>query len=219
MGGTAGVVTRWGRALRAAMAVLTTIVALAVPTSAAPRSVLLFGDSLLAGLGLSEQDAFLGQMQAVMDKAGLDAVLVNASVSGDSTVDGLARLDWTLGTPADAVILGLGANDMLQGLPPDETRRNLDAILSGIAKLKLPVLLLGMKANRGLGTDYVAAFDAIYPDLAAAHGALLDPFFLEGVALDPTLNQADGLHPNAQGVAVIVARLLPLVQKLLQPQQ
>ncbi|WP_205747908.1 arylesterase [Devosia sp. FKR38] len=209
--------TRWGRALRAAMAVLTTILALATPASAAPRTVLLYGDSLLAGLGLSEQDAFMGQMQAAMDKAGLDAVLVNASVSGDTTADGLARLDWTLGTPADAVILGLGANDMLQGLPPEETRRNLDAMLNGIAALKLPVLLLGMKANRGLGDDYVAAFDSIYPDLAAAHGAVLDPFFLDGVALDPALNQADGLHPNGQGVAVIVARLLPLVETLLRP--
>lgn len=218
MGGRAGMMTRWGRALRAAMAVLTTILALATPASAAPRTVLLYGDSLLAGLGLSEQDAFMGQMQAAMDKAGLDAVLVNASVSGDTTADGLARLDWTLGTPADAVILGLGANDMLQGLPPEETRRNLDAMLNGIAALKLPVLLLGMKANRGLGDDYVAAFDSIYPDLAAAHGAVLDPFFLDGVALDPALNQADGLHPNAQGVAVIVARLLPLVETLLRPQ-
>lgn len=219
MGGTAGVMTRWGRALCAAMAVLTTILALATPANAAPRTVLLYGDSLLAGLGLSEQDAFMGQMQAAMDKAGLDAVLVNASVSGDTTADGLARLDWTLGTPADAVILGLGANDMLQGLRPEETRQNLDSILSGMAALKLPVLLLGMKANRGLGDDYVAAFDSIYADLAAAHGALLDPFFLDGVALDPALNQADGLHPNAQGVAVIVARLLPLVETLLQPQK
>ncbi len=211
----AGVMTRWGRALGAAMAALTMIVGLALPALADARVVLLYGDSVLAGLGLSEADGFMGQMQAAMDKAGLDAKLVNASVSGDTSADGLARLEWTLGTPADAVILGLGANDMLQGLPPAETRANLEAMLSGIDALDVPVLLLGMKANRGLGPDYVADFDAIYPALAAEHGALLDPFYLEGVALDPGLNQADGLHPNAKGVAVIVARLLPLVQQLL----
>lgn len=196
------------------MALLGTIAPLVQQAHAADRTILLYGDSLLAGLGLSADESVMGQLQAAMDAAGLDARLVNASVSGDTTADGLARLDWTLGEPADAVILGLGANDMLQGLPVDAARANLEAIMTRLDALQRPTLLLGMMANRGLGADYVAGFDAIYPDLAAEHDALMYPFYLQGVALDPALNQPDMLHPNAAGVKVIVAGLLPLVEQL-----
>lgn len=212
----AGVMRRWGQRTLGAMALLGTVAALAQPAIGAERLIMLYGDSLLAGLGLSADESFMGQLQAAMDAAGLDARLVNASVSGDTTADGLARLDWTLGEAPDAVILGIGANDMLQGLSPGAARENLDAIMARLDALDLPVLLLGMQANRGLGPDYVATFDRIYPDLADQHGVLLYPFFLEGVALDPALNQPDLRHPNAEGVAVIVAELMPQVEQLVQ---
>lgn len=199
-----------------AMALTGTIAALAQPVMAEEPTILLYGDSLLAGLGLSADESLMGQLQAAMDAKGIEATLVNASVSGDTTADGLARLDWTLGDAPDAVMLGLGANDMLQGLPAADARANLDAILARLEALDLPVLLLGMKANRGLGAGYAGAFDAIYPELALEHGALLYPFFLEGVALDPALNQQDRLHPNAKGVATIVAGMMPLVEQLVQ---
>ena len=210
-----GVAGRWGRMMLGAMALSGTMAASVHPALAAEPTILLYGDSLLAGLGLSAEESFMGQLQAALDAAGLEAKLVNGGVSGDTTADGLARLDWSLAEPVDAVILGLGANDMLQGLPPAAARENLEAIMARLDALDLPVLLLGMKADRGLGADYVASFEAIYPELAERHGALLYPFFLEGVALDPALNQPDRLHPNAKGVAVIVAAVLPLVEQLL----
>lgn len=196
------------------MAVMTTIAAFCLPVAAAERTILLYGDSLLAGYGLPPEDGFAAQLQAAMDAAGLDAKLVNASISGDTTADGLARLDWTLADVPDAVILGLGANDMLQGLPPATASANLEAIMARFDALHLPVLLLGMMADRGLGADYVSAFDGLYPALASAHGTALYPFYLDGVALDPALNQADLHHPNAAGVKVIVGKLLPYVAEL-----
>ena len=198
------------------MVLTAAISALAPPVAAEDLRILLYGDSLLAGLGLSAEDSLMGQLQAAMDAERIQATLVNASVSGDTTADGLARLDWTLGDSPDAVILGLGANDMLQGLSATDARANLDAIMARLDQLGVPVLLLGMKANRGLGSDYVDEFDAIYPDLAQEHGTLLYPFFLDGVALDPDLNQPDLRHPNAEGVAVIVAGMMPLVEQLVQ---
>lgn len=198
------------------MVLTAAISVLAPPVAAEDIRILLYGDSLLAGLGVSAEESLMGQLQAAMDAERIQATLVNASVSGDTTADGLARLDWTLGDSPDAVILGLGANDMLQGLSATDARANLDAIMARLDQLGVPVLLLGMKANRGLGSDYVDEFDAIYPDLAQEHGALLYPFFLDGVALDPDLNQPDLLHPNAEGVAVIVAGMMPLVEQLVQ---
>ncbi|WP_210310516.1 arylesterase [Devosia pacifica] len=183
---------------------------------AAEAKVLLYGDSLLAGYGLSVENGFMAQLQSALDARGIDAELVNASVSGDTTSDGLSRLEWSLGVEPDAVILGLGANDMLQGLSPSQARENLNAILSRLDERNLPVLLLGMRANRGLGPDYVESFEAIYPDLAARYDALLYPFFLEGVALQTSLNQPDGLHPNERGVARIVESVLPLVEDLIE---
>lgn len=185
-----------------------------VARAAPVPKVLVFGDSLMAGLGLDQDQGFVARLQQALDKAGVAAHLVNASASGDTTATGLARLDWALGDGPDAVILELGANDMLQGLPVADARANLNAMLTRIGALKLPVLLVGMKANRSLGADYVQAFDAMYPALAEQHHVLFYPFFLDGVALDPKLNQADLMHPNAQGVDAIVARILPLVEKL-----
>ncbi|WP_248306285.1 arylesterase [Devosia oryzisoli] len=208
--------TRWWQRAVCAMVLLCTASALTQPALANAPRILLYGDSLLAGLGLPADQSFMGQLQAAMNARGVDADLVNASVSGDTTAGGLARLDWTLADRPDAVILGLGANDMLQGRPPAKARANLEAIMARLDELDVPVLLLGMKANRGLGGDYVEQFDAIYPELAQEHGALLYPFFLEGVALNPELNQPDGLHPNADGVAVIVAGLMPAVKELVQ---
>jgi len=187
---------------------------LAAPAQAAERTVLLYGDSLLAGLGLDAAEGFEAQLQAALEAAGLDVRLVNASVSGDTTANGRERLDWTLGEPPDAVILGLGANDMLRALPPQTAEANLDAMLTSLQAADLPVLLLGMLADRGLGADYVQAFDGLYPRLAARHDALLYPFYLQAIGLDPQFYQADGKHPNAEGVRRIVADLLPMVKAL-----
>jgi acyl-CoA thioesterase-1 len=178
---------------------------------AKPRTVLVFGDSLAAGLGLPADLGFVPQMQAALDAARAGVTLINGGVSGDTTTTALARLDWALGDNPDGVLLELGANDMLQAVPVATIAANLDAIMQKLVARRLPVFIAGMKANRGLGADYVAAFDALYPALAKQYGATLYPFFLDGVALDSKLTQADMLHPNAAGVAVIVKRMLPAV--------
>lgn len=190
-------------------AVAAAAAALPLPAFAATKNILVFGDSLVAGLGLDAGDGFVPQMQAALDKANAGATLVNGGVSGDTTATAVDRLGWALGDPYDGVFLELGANDMLQGVPVDTVRQNLEAILSALSARKLPVFLAGMEANRGLGADYAAAFDALYPALAQKYGATLYPFFLDGVALDPGLNQADMLHPNAKGVGAIVSRMAP----------
>jgi acyl-CoA thioesterase-1 len=141
-------------------------------------------------------------------------VVTNAGVSGDTSAGGLARLDWSLADHPGAVILELGSNDMLRGTPPAETEKNLRAILDRLKAAHVKVLLTGMHAQRNLGAQYVQEFDAIYPRLAKQYGVLFYPFFLDGVALNPRLNQADGMHPNPDGVKVIVARMLPDVKKL-----
>ncbi len=194
-----------GRFFAAAAAV----VFLTVPALSSPKTVLVFGDSLVAGLGLSESDGFVAQMQAALSAAKIDIALVNGGVSGDTSATALDRLDWALGDKPDGVLLELGANDMLQGLPVDGIRNNLDAILKRLADQKLPVFIAGMKANRALGDDYVKAFDALYPQLAAKYGAALYPFYLEGVAAQSKLNQADLIHPNPEGVKAIVGNMSP----------
>jgi acyl-CoA thioesterase-1 len=153
-------------------------------------------------------------LQAALKKVGVDAVVTNAGVSADTSAGGLARLDWSLADHPDAVILELGSNDMLRGVPPAETEKNLRAILTKLKAAHVRVLLTGMHAQRNLGVDYVKQFDAIYPRLAKDYNVLFYPFFLDGVALNPKLNQADGMHPNPAGVKVIVARMLPYVKKL-----
>ena len=195
------------RSLLAALAVLPVLAAL--PASARERTVLVFGDSLVAGLGLPADQGFVPHMQAALDKAKAGGTLVNGGVSGDTTTTALARLDWALGDDPDGVLLELGANDMLEGVPVATIAANLDAIMKKLVARKLPVFIAGMKANRGLGADYASAFDALYPALAKKYGATLYPFFLDGVSLDPSLNQPDMVHPDEKGVAVIVARMLP----------
>jgi acyl-CoA thioesterase-1 len=205
------------RLIRTILAPLAIALALlAAPAQAAQKTLLIFGDSLMAGLGLSQDESFVGQLQAALSKAGLDVRVINGGASGDTTATGLARLDWALGDKPDAAILELGANDMLQGIAPATARANLSAMLEKFAAAKVPVLLAGMKANRGLGADYTTAFDAIYPDLAKQDGVAFYPFYLDGVALDPKLNQDDMLHPNAAGVTVIVGKMLPVVEGLLK---
>lgn len=174
--------------------------------------VVAFGDSLVAGHGLAEEHGFTAVLQRRLMEAGIAVRVENVGVSGDTTAGGLARLDWAIGGPVDLVILEFGANDMLRGIEPAATRENLDAILAALSRRGIPVLIAGMKAQRNLGRVYVEAFDAIYPELARKYGAALYPFFLEGVAGRPALNQADGLHPNAAGVERIVDFILPMVR-------
>lgn len=191
----------------------------AVPAAAAPAKILAFGDSLTAGYGLAEAEGFTEQLEAALKASGVEAEVINGGVSGDTTAGGLARLDWALADRPDLVILELGSNDALRGLDPAEAEANLDRMLQMLADAEVPVLLAGMYAPRNLGAEYVEAFDAIYPALAEKHGVPLYPFFLEGVAGETALNQADGIHPNAAGVAVIVERILPYVRDALEQAQ
>ncbi len=182
---------------------------------AAPVRLLGYGDSLMAGYGLGPKDALPAQLEAALQAAGRAVTVINGGVSGDTAAAGLARADWTLAEKPDAVFLCLGANDFLRGLDPTETEANLRALMQAFADRKLPVLLAGMLAPQNLGADYAQAFDGIFPRLAQEFDAVYYPFLLDGVALDPALNQGDGIHPNAAGVAVIVERILPSVETLL----
>ncbi|WP_182086025.1 arylesterase [Aureimonas sp. ME7] len=191
---------------------------LAAPASAQePREVVAFGDSLSAGYGVGPGESFPEQLQAALTGAGHPVKVVNAGVSGDTTTGGLARLDWSVPATADVVIVELGANDALRGISPEVTRTNLDAILAKLTtRANTQVILAGMLAPPNMGPEYASAFNPIYGELAAKHGVPLYPFFLEGVASVPTLNQADYMHPNAQGVAVIVKSMLPIVEEALK---
>lgn len=181
---------------------------------AKPVRVLALGTSLTQGYNLPPGTEFTTVLQAKLRTAGFDAEVVNAGVSGDTSADGLARLDWALAEPYDAAIVEFGSNDALRGLDIAQTQANVDAIVDKLERKGLKVLLAGMKAPRNMGLDYVAAFDAIYPALAKKHGVLFYPFFLDGVAANLKLNQADGIHPNEAGTQIIVSRMLPYVEKL-----
>jgi acyl-CoA thioesterase-1 len=191
--------------------------AIAVPAARAepPVQVVAFGDSLTAGYGLPNSDGFVPRLQAALTAKGIAVTIQNAGVSGDTAADGLARLDWSIPEGTQAVLVELGANDMLRGKTPELTRRVLDQILQRLTDRHIAVLLCGMRAAPNLGADYARAFDSIYPELAAKYSALLYPFFLDGVAGDRSLTQPDGLHPNAKGVGVIVERILPKVEELI----
>ena len=180
-----------------------------------PPVIVAFGDSLTAGLGLPQDQSFPAQLEAALKERGTEATVVNAGVSGDTAAAGLARLDWSLPDDASAVIIELGANDALQGLPPEGTKQALTQIIEKVQAKDLPILLAGMEAPRNMGNDYVEQFRAIYTDLAARYHVLLYPFFLEGAAMNDGMTQGDGLHPNAKGVAAIVANILPKVEELL----
>jgi acyl-CoA thioesterase-1 len=194
--------------------VLLAVMVWAAPAYAAPVKILALGSSLTQGYGLPPGTEFPVQLRAALKQAGIDAVVTNAGVSADTSAGGLSRLDWSLADHPDAVILELGSNDMLRGIPPAETEKNLRAILEKLKAAHVKVLLTGMHAQRNLGAEYVQQFDPIYPRLAKQYNVLFYPFFLDGVALNPKLNQADGMHPNPAGVKVIVARMLPYVKKL-----
>ncbi len=182
--------------------------------AAGATRIVALGDSLTAGYGLKSRDAFPARLQAALAAHGLAVEVVNAGVSGDTTAGGLRRLDWVLAEKPDAVIVELGANDARRGIHPRTTYANLDAILKRLRAERVAVLLAGMYAPPNLGRDYGALFNGVFPTLAKRHGVDLYPFFLDGVALRPSLNQPDGLHPNARGVAVIVERILPYVKRL-----
>jgi acyl-CoA thioesterase-1 len=189
-----------------------------VPANAAEMSkpvIVVLGDSLAAGLGLPEEQSFPAQLENALRAKGQNAKIANAGVSGDTAANGLARLDWAVPPETDAVIVEFGANDALQGLPPEATKNALEEILKRLRAKGLPVLLAGMEAPRNMGKEYVEEFRAVYRDLAARYSLVFYPFFLDGVALDASLMQGDGLHPNAQGVAKIVDGILPKVEELL----
>jgi acyl-CoA thioesterase I len=184
------------------------------PADAAPVKILAFGTSLTQGYGVPPGDDFTAVLEARLKAAGIDAKLINAGVSGDTSADGLSRLDWSLADHPDAAIIEMGSNDALRGLAPAQTEKNLSAILAKLTTARIPVLLVGMKAPRNFGPEYAAQFDPIYPRLAKKFDTLFYPFILDGVALNPRLNQADGIHPNPAGVKIIVGRILPLAKQL-----
>lgn len=207
--------TRYGRWRRIFNMALIVMLLSPLPAAAQTLTVLAFGDSLTAGYGVGPGEAFPEQLEKRLTAMGLAVTVRNAGVSGDTTAGGRARLAWTLQGRIDLVILELGANDGLRGIDPEETRRNLDAILGELKQRGIPVLLSGMLAPPNMGRTYGDRFNAIFPALAQKYGVAFDPFFLEGVAAQPALNQADGIHPNAEGVARIVDRLAPQVAEAL----
>jgi acyl-CoA thioesterase-1 len=183
--------------------------------AAATPVIVAFGDSLTAGLGLSEKDSFPAQLERALKARGQEVKVVNAGVSGDTAAAGLARLDWAMPDDASAVIVELGANDALQGLDPAATKATLEKIITELKARGLPILLAGMEAPPNLGKEYVEQFRALYADLAQRYDLILYPFFLDGVALDDNYTLGDGMHPNAEGVARIVDGILPKVEELL----
>ncbi|MBN9556123.1 MAG: arylesterase [Alphaproteobacteria bacterium] len=188
----------------------------AVPAmAAAPLKILALGTSLTQGYGVPPGQELPAVLQARLNASGYRVKVINAGVSGDTTAGGLSRLDWSLADRPDAAIVELGSNDALRGLPPKEIEKNLTAILTRLKAANIPVLLCGMQAPRNLGAEYDRQFDAIYPTLARRFDVILYPFMLEGVAMNPKLNQADGIHPNPAGVRIIADRMMPFVQKLL----
>ena len=179
-------------------------------------SLVVLGDSLSAGYQLPADAAFPAVLEKALKAKGHRVEVANAAVSGDTSSGGLARLDWAIDGQTKAVIVELGANDMLRGLDPEVTRAALDAVLARLKARNIRVLLAGMLASPTLGADYGAKFNGLYADLAAKHGAILYPFFLDGVAADAKLNLADGMHPNRAGVERVVAGILPSVEALLK---
>ncbi len=182
------------------------------PAGAAELKLVAFGDSLMAGYELQAGDAYPAKLEKALRQAGMDVTITNAAVSGDTTADGLSRLDWSIPDGTDGVLLELGANDALRGLAPADTRKNLDAMLSGLRARHIPVLLYGMLAPPNMGKPYGDAFNAIYPELARAHDVALYPFFLDGIISDSSLKIADGMHPNPRGVDHLVDKTLSTVK-------
>lgn len=219
------VVARTGRfnAVRWIAAVMVTTMTMAhMPVNAAapevkqpPIRIVAYGDSLTAGYGVALPQAFPAQLERALVKQGYNVEVINAGVSGDTTAAALERFDWAVPDGVDAAIVELGANDALRGQDPAQAKRNLDKILERLKGKGIAVLLAGIPAPRNWGDAYVKAFDGMFAELAQKHGAALYPFFLDGVAQKPNLNLADGLHPNAQGIAAVVERIMPAVTALI----
>ncbi len=213
------VASAYGAARRIVQALSLLALLWAAPALAADRFVLAFGDSLTAGYGLPAAQGFTTRLAAALRAGGVPATVYNAGVSGDTSAAGRARLGWVLNgirVRPDLVIVELGANDMLRGIPPAQTRANLDAIAAELARRHIPTLIAGMRAAPNMGQAYARAFEPIFPDLARTYHAGLYPFFLAGVAGNRALVQADGMHPNPRGVDVVVRGILPLVEKALR---
>lgn len=183
---------------------------------ARPLRVVGFGDSLMAGYQLPQDASYTAQLQAALKARGLDVEMTNAGVSGDTTSAGLARLDWSVPDGTDAVILELGANDALRGISPEQTEKNLDAMLARLKERNIPAILVGILAPPNMGGDYAERFNAIYPRLSKKYDVPLYPFFLDGVVTHADLQLSDGMHPNEKGVGVMVERSLPTMESFLK---
>ena len=208
--------------MKRVVALLTMLAALAVlaplhriEASPGVPVIVAFGDSLTAGLGLKQDQAFPAQLEAALKARGTEAKVVDAGVSGDTAAAALQRLDWALPDDADAVIIELGGNDALQGIPPEGTKAAIGKVIEKVQARGLPILLAGQEAPPNMGKDYAERFRALYADLAARYDLIFYPFFLEGAALNDGLMQADGIHPNSKGVKVIVDNIMPKVDELL----
>ncbi len=208
-------IPQYGALGRCARAGLLLLVLFPAVSQARPIKLLVFGDSLAAGYGLAAPDGFQAQLAAALRADGKDVTILDGGVSGDTTAGGRSRLDWALADKPDAVLVELGGNDGLRGTPPAEMESNLNAILDTLAAQHLPVLLTGMEAPPNLGKPYGDQFRAVFTRLGQRRGLIFDPFFLQGVAGDPALNQADHIHPNPAGVKRVVARIKPAVEALL----
>lgn len=207
--------------IRTIATLLTVVAVLGLAKTSQPKAdaayrIVVIGDSLSAGYGLPGADAFPAKLEVALKNRGHEVRVENAGVSGDTTAGGRARLAWAIGNDPDAVIVELGANDALRGLDPAKAYDNLSAMLDTLAQKYIPVLLAGMQSPPNMGEDYARDFNAIFPRLAETHDVILYPFFLEGVAGNPALNQDDGIHPTADGVDVIVRNIMPAVEELLK---
>lgn len=189
--------------------------ALSLAARAETISLVGFGDSLMAGYQLPPEDAFPARLEKALKQKGLDVTIANAGVSGDTTSGGLARIDWSVPDGTKGVILELGANDALRGIPPEETRKNIEAMITRLKGRGIAVLLAGMMAPPNMGADYAARFNPIYPELAEKYELELYPFFLDGVVTEAKLKLEDGMHPNGDGVGVMVEKALPVVERFL----
>ncbi|MQX49051.1 arylesterase [Sinorhizobium medicae] len=198
---------------------LTMTIVLSAAARAEPVSLVGFGDSLMAGYQLPPEDAFPTRLEKALKGKGIDVTIASAGVSGDTTSGGLARIDWSVPEGTDGVILELGANDALRGIPPEETRKNLEAMIVRLKKRGIAVLLAGMMAPPNMGPDYGERFNAIYPELAKEHDTVFYPFFLDGVVTEAGLKLEDGMHPNGEGIAVMVDRFLPTAETFIRTLQ
>jgi acyl-CoA thioesterase-1 len=203
-----------GARFKRMLSMIAALLMVATTADAATVKILALGTSLTQGLGVPPGLDLTAVLETRLKASGFDVKLINAGVSGDTSAGGLARLGWSLADHPQAAIIELGSNDALRGQSPSETEKNLAAILVRLKSAHISVLLTGMKAPRNLGPEYAEQFDAIYPRLAREYGVLFYPFILDGVAANPKLNQADGIHPNPAGVKIIVDRMLPYVKRL-----